>query len=133
MPDTLKIALAQLNQSVGDIPGNARSVLAARQRARTCDLIVFPELHLIGYPPEDLILKPSLIQRAAAELQKLAEASASDGPAMLVGSAFVLDGALHNGVALLDQGRVSAVRLKHELPTYGTFDEMRLFQPGPLP
>jgi NAD+ synthase len=133
MPDTLKITLAQLNQSVGDISGNAAGVLAAREQAKGSDLIVFPELHLIGYPPEDLILKPSLIERAAAELQVLAEASAGDGPAMLVGSAFVLDGALHNGVALLDQGRVAAVRLKHELPNYGTFDEMRLFQPGPLP
>ncbi|MDE8650731.1 NAD+ synthase [Novosphingobium album (ex Liu et al. 2023)] len=133
MPDTLKITLAQLNQSVGDIAGNAQGVLAARERARGSDLVVFPELHLIGYPPEDLILKPSLIERAAAELQNLARASASDGPAMLVGSVFVLDGALHNGVALLDQGKVAAVRLKHELPNYGTFDEMRLFQPGPLP
>ncbi|EIZ78959.1 NAD+ synthase [Novosphingobium sp. Rr 2-17] len=133
MPDTLKITLAQLNQSVGDISGNAQAVLAARDQAKGSDLIVFPELHLIGYPPEDLILKPALIERAAAQLQTLAQASAADGPAMLVGSAFVLDGALHNGVALLDQGRVAAVRLKHELPNYGTFDEMRLFQPGPLP
>jgi NAD+ synthase len=133
MPDTLKITLAQHNQSVGDIAGNAQGVLAARERASDSDLVVFPELHLIGYPPEDLILKPSLIERAAAELQKLAQATASDGPALLVGSVFVLDGALHNGVALLDQGKVAAVRLKHELPNYGTFDEMRLFQPGPLP
>ncbi|TCM17036.1 NAD+ synthase [Novosphingobium sp. PhB165] len=133
MPDTLKITLAQLNQSVGDLDGNAESVLAARAQAKDADLVVFPELHLVGYPPEDLILKPALIERAAARLQTLAEASASNGPAMLVGSAFVLDGALHNGVALLDQGKVMAVRLKHELPNYGTFDEMRLFQPGPLP
>lgn len=133
MPDTLKITLGQLNQSVGDIAANAETVLAAREQAKGSDLVVFPELHLIGYPPEDLILKPALVERAAAELHKLAEASAGDGPAMLVGSAFVLDGALHNGVALLDQGKVAAVRLKHELPNYGTFDEMRLFQPGPLP
>ncbi|PEQ10457.1 NAD+ synthase [Novosphingobium sp. PC22D] len=133
MPDTLKITLAQHNQSVGDIRHNADTVLAARKRAKGSDLLVFPELHLIGYPPEDLILKPSLIERAAAELEVLAQASASDGPAMLVGSAFVLDGALHNGVALLDGGKVAAVRLKHELPNYGTFDEVRLFQPGPLP
>ncbi|WP_260924872.1 NAD+ synthase [Novosphingobium sp. 9] len=133
MADTLKITLAQLNQSVGDIAGNAESVLEARAKSPDSDLVVFPELHLIGYPPEDLILKPSLIERAAAQLQTLAEATAQPGPALLVGSAFVLDGALHNGVALLDQGRVSAVRLKHELPNYGTFDEMRLFQPGPLP
>ncbi|MGE3692139.1 MAG: NAD+ synthase [Novosphingobium sp.] len=133
MPDSLKITLAQLNQSVGDLAGNAESMLAARKRAMGSDLIVFPELHLIGYPPEDLILKPALIERAAAELQKLAVATASSGPAMLVGSVFVQDGALHNGVALLDQGKVAAIRFKHELPNYGTFDEMRLFTPGPLP
>jgi len=133
MADTLKITLAQLNQSVGDLAANAAAMLAARERAKTSDLIVFPELHLIGYPPEDLILKPALIERAAAALDELAKATASPGPAMLVGSVFVRDGALHNGVALLDQGKVAAVRFKHELPNYGTFDEVRLFQPGPLP
>ena len=133
MVDTLKITLAQMNQSVGDLAGNAAAMLAARDQAKGADLIVFPELHLIGYPPEDLILKPALIERAAAELEKLAQATASEGPAMLVGSVFVRDGALHNGVALLDQGKIAAVRFKHELPNYGTFDEMRLFQPGPLP
>ena len=133
MPDTLKITLAQANQSVGDIAGTAEAMLAARKRAQPSDLIVFPELHLVGYPPEDLILKPALIERAAAELELLAKATARKGPAMLVGSAFVRDGELHNGVALLDGGKVAAVRLKHELPNYGTFDEKRLFQPGPLP
>lgn len=133
MPDTLEITLAQMNQSVGDLAGNAAAMLAAREKAKGSDLIVFPELQLIGYPPEDLILKPALIERAAAELQKLAQATASEGPAMLVGSVFVRDGALHNGVALLDGGKVAATRFKHELPNYGTFDEMRLFQPGPLP
>ncbi|MBC2651909.1 NAD+ synthase [Novosphingobium flavum] len=133
MVDTLSITLAQLNQVVGDLAGNAAAMLAARERARGTDLIVFPELHLIGYPPEDLILKPALIERAAAELQRLAAATADGGPAMLVGSVFVRDGALHNGVALLDQGKIAAVRFKHELPNYGTFDEVRLFQPGPLP
>jgi NAD+ synthase len=133
MADTLKITLAQLNQSVGDLAGNAAAMLAARERASGSDLIVFPELQLIGYPPEDLILKPALIERAAAELERLALATGKSGPAMLVGSVFVRDGALHNGVALLDQGKVAAVRFKHELPNYGTFDEMRLFQPGPLP
>jgi NAD+ synthase len=133
MPDTLKITLAQLNQSVGDLAGNAAAMLAARARARGSDLIVFPELQLIGYPPEDLILKPALIERAAAELEMMAQATGDGGPAMLVGSVFVQDGALHNGIALLDQGKVAAIRFKHELPNYGTFDEMRLFQPGPLP
>ncbi|MCC6827613.1 MAG: NAD+ synthase, partial [Novosphingobium sp.] len=133
MADTLTITLAQMNQSVGDLAANAAAMLAARERARDSDLVVFPELQLIGYPPEDLILKPALIERAAAELEKLALATASPGPAMLVGSVFVRDGALHNGVALLDGGKVVATRFKHELPNYGTFDEVRLFQPGPLP
>ena len=135
MADTLKITLAQLNQSVGDLAGNAAAMIAARRRAadQGADLIVFPELSLIGYPPEDLVLKPALIERAAAELDQLAIATKAPGPAMLVGSVFVVDGALHNGVALLDQGKVVAIRLKHELPNYGTFDEVRLFQPGPLP
>jgi NAD+ synthase len=133
MADTLKITLAQLNQSVGDLAANAAAMLDARERARTSDLIVFPELQLIGYPPEDLVLKPALITRAAAELDKLAAATATPGPAMLVGSVFVRDGALHNGIALLDQGKVAAVRFKHELPNYGVFDEPRVFTPGPLP
>lgn len=135
MADTLSITLAQLNQSVGDIAGNAAAMLAARERARGqgADLIVFPEMQLIGYPPEDLVLKPALIERAALELERLAAQTGDGGPAMLVGSVFVRDGSLHNGVALLDQGKVAAVRLKHELPNYGTFDEVRLFQPGPLP
>jgi len=133
MVDTLKITLAQVNQSVGDLAGNAAAMLAVRERARSSDLVVFPELQLIGYPPEDLILKPALVERAAAELARLAQATADGGPAMLVGSVFVRDGALHNGVALLDGGKVAATRFKHELPNYGTFDEMRLFQPGPLP
>jgi len=133
MPDKLSITLAQVNQSVGDLAGNAAGILAVRDRAKGADLVVFPELQLIGYPPEDLILKPALIERAAAELEKLALATAGGGPAMLVGSVFVQDGALHNGVALLDGGKVAAIRFKHELPNYGTFDEVRLFQPGPLP
>lgn len=133
MPDTLKITLAQLNQSVGDIAGNAARMLEARERAKGSDLIVFPELHLIGYPPEDLILKPALIECAVAGLENLAKQTTGDGPAMLVGSVFVQDGALYNGVALLEKGKIAAVRLKHELPNYGTFDEVRLFQPGPLP
>lgn len=133
MPDKLTITLAQLNQSVGDLAGNAAAMLAARERAKGSDLIVFPELQLIGYPPEDLVLKPALIARAATELDKLAKATADGGPAMLVGSVFVQDGALHNGVALLDGGKVAAIRFKRELPNYGVFDEPRVFTPGPLP
>jgi NAD+ synthase len=133
MADTLSITLAQQNQNVGDIAGNAERMLKTRAEAGKTDLVVFPEMHLIGYPPEDLVLKPALVERAAAEMERLALSTGDGGPAMLVGSVFVRDGALHNGVALLDGGRVTATRFKHELPNYGTFDEMRLFTPGPLP
>ncbi len=135
MVDTLSITLAQLNQSVGDMAGNAAAMLAARKRAKAAgaDLILFPEMQLVGYPSEDLVLKPAYVERATQALEDLAKATADGGTAMLVGSIFVQDGALHNGVALLDQGKIAAIRLKHELPNYGTFDEVRLFQPGPLP
>ena len=137
MPDTLTITIAQLNQKVGDLAANAAAMLAARaaaaEAAGGADLVVFPEMQLIGYPPEDLIQKPALIERAAAELDRLAVATGDGGPAMLVGSVFVRDGALHNGVALLEGGKVVATRFKHELPNYGTFDEKRYFLPGPLP
>ena len=133
MTDRLTIALAQMNQRVGDIAGNAAAMREWRKRAGAVDLVVFPEMQLIGYPPEDLVLKPALIERAARELDALAKDTADGGPAMLVGTVIAADGVLYNSVALLDKGQVAAIRHKHELPNYGTFDEQRLFAPGPLP
>jgi NAD+ synthase len=133
MTNQLNIAIAQLNQRVGDLTGNAAAMLKWRAKAGQADLIVFPEQQLIGYPAEDLVLKPAFAARAAEELAKLAVATADGGPAMLVGSIFADDGALYNGIALLDGGRIAAVRYKHELPNYGTFDEKRIFAAGPLP
>jgi NAD+ synthase len=133
MTDQLTIAMAQLNQRVGDLSGNAKAMLEWRAKAPGADLIIFPEQQLIGYPAEDLVLKPVFAARAAAELAKLTKATGDGGPAMLVGSIFVDGGALYNGVALLDGGRIAAVRYKHELPNYGTFDEKRIFAAGPLP
>lgn len=133
MTDKLVIALAQMTQSVGDLTANADAMLEWRSRAMGADLIVFPELQLIGYPPEDLVLKPALVDRANHELDRLAQATADGGPAMLVGTVVASQGVLFNVVALLEDGAVTAVRQKRELPNYGTFDEKRLFAPGPLP
>ena len=133
MTDRLTIVLAQLNQSVGDLRGNADAMLGVRAAHMTADLVVFPELQLIGYPPEDLILKPALQQAAATELERMAAVTADGGPAMLVGSCHVEDGKLYNAMALLDGGKVVARTLKHELPNYGVFDEKRVFAAGPLP
>jgi NAD+ synthase len=133
MTNTLTIALAQLTQSVGDLVANADAMLEWRDRAKGADLIVYPELQLIGYPPEDLVLKPALVERAGIELQRLAKATADGGPAMLVGTVVAAQGVLFNVVAMLDGGEITAIRQKRELPNYGTFDEKRLFAPGPLP
>jgi NAD+ synthase len=133
MTAKLVIALAQMTQSVGDLSANADAMLEWRARAVGADLIVYPELQLIGYPPEDLVLNPALIERANIELDRLAQATADGGPAMLVGTVVAAQGVLFNVVALLDGGAVTAIRQKRELPNYGTFDEKRLFAPGPLP
>jgi len=135
MTAPLRIALAQLNQIMGDLAGNADAMLAWREQARAegADLIVYPEMQLIGYPTEDLVLKPALSARAETELHRLAQATADGGPAMLVGTVIANGGLLFNCVALLDGGRIAAIRQKRELPNYGTFDEKRLFAPGPLP
>ncbi len=133
MTDNLSIVFAQLTQRVGDLTGNADAMLAVRSAHSAADLIVFPELQLIGYPPEDLVLKPALAVRAAEELGRMAKATLNGGPAMLVGTIHRDGDALYNAVALLDGGLVVAIRYKYELPNYGTFDEKRLFVAGPLP
>ena len=133
MTDALTIVLAQLTQSVGDIAANAAAMLNVRARHPTADLIVYPELQLIGYPPEDLVLKPALHDRAEAALLALASSTTDGGPAMLVGTVLRREGQLYNAMALLDGGQVVGTKLKHELPNYGSFDEKRLFASGPLP
>ena len=133
MADRLSIALAQISQRVGDLIGNADAMLAWRAKASGADLIVFPELQLIGYPPEDLVLKPALIRRAGEQLERLAQSTADGGPAMIVGSVRQEGGKLYNTLNLLDGGKVVGFTRKHELPNYGTFDEKRWFAPGPMP
>ncbi|NJC34917.1 NAD+ synthase [Sphingomonas jejuensis] len=133
MTDRLVIAIVQMAQRVGDLRANADAMLRWRAEATGADLVLFPELQLIGYPPEDLVLKPALADCAAGELARLAATTADGGPAMLVGTVERDGDALFNVLALLDGGRVVGTRRKHELPNYGTFDEKRVFQAGPLP
>jgi NAD+ synthase len=133
MTERLRIALAQLSQRVGDIVGNADAMLEWRAKAAGVDLIVYPELQLIGYPPEDLVLKPALHRRAAEQLERLVLATADGGPAMIVGSVLAEEGRLYNALHLIDSGAIVGTTRKHELPNYGTFDEKRWFTPGPMP
>jgi NAD+ synthase len=131
---TLSIALAQLNPTVGDVAGNLARVRRARERAAElgADLLVLSELVLVGYPPEDLVLRPALVDAAASALRELERDSAPGGPALIVTLPWRTDGCLHNAAAFVADGR-SELRFKHELPNYGVFDEKRLFNPGPLP
>jgi NAD+ synthase len=130
--DQLTIAVAQLNPIVGDVRANADKVRRAREQARDADLIVFPELFIAGYPPEDLVLKPAFQAACRQAVEDLARES-SEGPALLIGTPWREDGKLYNAVALAEGGRVAALRFKVDLPNYGVFDEKRLFAPGPAP
>ena len=133
MTDRLIIALAQMNQRVGDLEGNAAAILAMRENAAGADLIMVPELQLTGYPPEDLVLKPEFVRRTMEAAERLVDATASTGPALLFGSIHNEGGLNYNVMILAENGRIVARTLKRELPNYGTFDEKRVFASGPLP
>ena len=128
------VTLAQLNPTTGDIEGNAAKARAARAQALAdgADLVLFPELFIAGYPPEDLVQKPAFQAACRAAIEALARETADGGPAVLVGTPWVEDGKLYNACALLDGGRIAALRFKCNLPNYGVFDEKRVFSRGPV-
>ena len=132
--DQFSITLAQLNPTMGDVAGNAAKVRAARERARAdgADLVMLSELFIAGYPPEDLVLKPAFQSACRAAIEELARETNDGGPAVLVGTPWVEDGKLYNACALLDEGRIAAIRFKVNLPNYGVFDEKRVFARGPV-
>jgi NAD+ synthase (glutamine-hydrolysing) len=126
---TLRLALAQVNATVGDFEGNVAKVLDGIDRAREqkADLVAFPELFLPGYPPEDLLLKPSFIRANEQALEKVV--GQVQGIAAVIGFAH-LDGDLYNAAAVCADGEVKGIYQKHFLPTYGVFDEDRYFKRG---
>ena len=134
-PDHLAIALAQLNPTVGDVAGNADRARRARAAAAAdaAEIVVFPELFIAGYPPEDLVLKPAFQAACRAAVEALARETADGGPAILIGTPWLDAGNLYNAVVLAEGGHITALRFKVDLPNYGVFDEKRVFVPGPLP
>ncbi|MCC7490066.1 MAG: NAD+ synthase [Gammaproteobacteria bacterium] len=133
MTGTFNVSFAQVNLLVGDVPGNVRRITAAIAAAREAgaDLVVFPELALCGYPPEDLLLHGGLRRQVANALAEVR--AAATGIAVLVGYPEYAGGAVYNAAALLADGRLLANYRKQLLPNYSVFDEKRYFQPGDGP
>jgi NAD+ synthase len=132
MTDRLIIGLAQLNPTLGAINANLAKARKAVRETGNADLVLFSELFICGYPPEDLVLRPSFIAHCKTAVEALAKDTVS-GPAILMGTPWAENGKIYNAVALLADGKVQAVRYKHDLPNYGVFDEKRVFAAGPAP
>ena len=132
-PDILRIAIAQLNPTVGDIAGNLAKAREARADAARhgAELVLFTELFIAGYPPEDLVLKPAFVEACEAAALDLAADSADGGPGIIMGVPLRRRSGLHNAIIVADGGKVTAERFKIDLPNYGEFDEKRVFQAGP--
>ena len=131
MTKTLKMLTAQLNPVVGDIHGNQALAEAAFKEGQDkgVDLVVFSELFILGYPAEDLVLKPAAVELSMAAIMALA-ALTQNAPAMLIGSPWAEDGKLFNSILLLQDGGIRTRYDKRELPNYGVFDEKRIFDAG---
>ena len=131
----LHIVSAQLNPIVGDILGNLAKAKASLRDAMNlgADILVFSELFLIGYPPEDLVLKPAAVKDCQAAVAELAVETAGTRLSVIIGTPWRDANGLFNAVAILSEGRVAELRFKHELPNYAVFDEKRVFDAGPLP
>jgi NAD+ synthase len=131
--DTLAIAIAQLNPVVGDIAGNLAKAREARADAvrQGADLILFTELFIAGYPPEDLVLRPAFLEACEKAVMEFAKDTADGGPGVVIGTPLKRPSGIHNSIMLLDGGKVAAERYKVNLPNYGEFDEKRVFVAGP--
>lgn len=131
MTNSLSISLAQLNLTVGDVPGNTAAIVAAIDAAKSeqsANLVVFQELALCGYPPEDLLFHSGMAQRVAESIAIISESTS--GIAVLVGYPEYVDGKIFNSVVWLEDGKVRGNYRKRNLPNYGVFDERRYFTEG---
>ncbi|TLY86809.1 MAG: NAD+ synthase, partial [Gammaproteobacteria bacterium] len=134
MGESLRIALAQLNFLVGDVQGNAARIIAATRHARSslgADLVLFPELTLSGYPPEDLLFHRGFRRQIEEGLARLRR-ELTDA-AVMVGFPEYTGGGIYNSAALITHGEIAAIHRKAELPNYKVFDEKRYFQAGAQP
>lgn len=134
MDTPLTITLAQLNPVAGDIEHNLNKILRISEKhSEITDIIIFSELVLCGYTPEDLLLKPSFINNIKNAVEEIVFKSKNIKSALLISCPWIIEGTLHNAALLIHNGEILAVRAKHNLPHYGVFNEVRFFKPGPLP
>ncbi|MET3854985.1 NAD+ synthase [Rhizobium sp. OAE497] len=133
--NTLRIAVAQLNPTVGDVAGNLAKAREARADAarQGADLLLLTELFISGYPPEDLVLKPAFLKACQKAVDDLAADTADGGPGVIVGFPRQGETGRHNSVAVIDGGKILVLRDKIDLPNYGEFDEKRVFDEGSMP
>ena len=134
MNQRLRFAMGQLNLLVGDVAGNTDAVIAAASEARDrlgAQLVFFPELTLTGYPPDDLLLRPDFIAAVEQGIERIA--AETRGITVIVGAPLLEAGCLYNAACVIRNGAVAARYAKHELPTYGVFDDLRYFMPGTEP
>ena len=131
----VNIALAQGNPTVGNVSGNFDLILKARKYAASekADLIVFSELFLSGYPPEDLVLRRSFLDEVEYYFKELVKETADGGPALLIGLPTIQNSKIFNSAALIDNGKIIAIQNKVHLPNYDVFDEERIFSQGEMP
>lgn len=132
MPQSLKISLAQINPTVGDINGNQEKILKFIQNAEdlNSDIVIFPELVLSGYPPEDLLLHPQFINDINLAVQHLVLESKNFDTAIIIGAPIEENNNLYNGALFIHQGEIIAKTFKRQLPNYNVFDEKRYFENG---
>ena len=133
MADRFRLTMAQLNPTLGDLAGNARRARAAWEegRAAGADLVMLPEMFLTGYQVQDLVMKPAFHRDAMARVEALA-AELTDGPALGIGAPYAAGGRLYNAWHILSGGRIVHTQLKHELPNYNVFDEVRHYASGEI-
>ncbi len=130
----INIEIAQINPIVGDLPYNLQKIQGSWDAAAPeTDLIIFPEMAICGYPPEDLILKPFFMKQIMKNVVTLVNNSKNCDCAILLSTPWSQGGHIYNAVHLIAHGDIIATRMKHHLPNYGVFDEQRIFTPGALP
>jgi NAD+ synthetase len=134
-PSSLTLALAQINVTVGDVAGNAARIIAAAQQAAAqgAGLVLYPEMALTGYPPEDLVLMPAFLTQCHRALKRIGEETQTSGVALILGAPWEEAGRIYNASVLIEAGVVTPIRTKHDLPNYGVFDEKRIFAEGEAP